>query len=80
MPKEAMLKLTVRHGDVQLAEHTNNIIASLTHTRLVANSINGAETYIKSSYAPVSVNHWNDGRLVVNYVKNCKIQKRQAEK
>ncbi|WP_152537432.1 hypothetical protein [Aquimarina pacifica] len=74
IPKEARLRLNTRHGDVQLAEKSNNVIASLSHTKLSANSIDGKKTFIKASYSPVVVKEWNEGRLVVNYVKNCRIQ------
>ncbi len=74
MPKGANLKLNIRHGDVQLAERANNIRAALSHTTLSANIIDGNRTFIKASYSPVSVKQWNNGRLVVNYVKNCRIQ------
>ncbi|WP_148639324.1 hypothetical protein [Aquimarina longa] len=75
IPKRANLRLNIRHGNIQLAEIANNIKASLSHTTLSANIIDGDQTYIKSSYSPVSVRQWNNGRLVVNYVKNCRIQK-----
>ena len=74
MPKNAKLKLNIRHGAVQLAEKSYNVKASLSHTRLSANVIDGNKTFIKASYSPVFVRQWNDGRLVVNYVKNCRIQ------
>ncbi len=74
MPKNAKLKLNIRHGDVQLAEKSNNVKASLSHTKFSANIIDGDQTFIKASYSPVFVRQWNNGRLVVNYVKNCRIQ------
>ncbi len=74
MPKEAALKLNIRHGDVQLAERSKNVKASLSHTKLSANVIEGNQTFIKVSYSPVFVREWNNGKLVVNYVKNCRIQ------
>ncbi|TSE10648.1 hypothetical protein [Aquimarina algiphila] len=74
MPKGAKLRLNIRHGDVQLAEKSNDIRASLSHTKLSANVIDGKQTFIKASYSPVFVREWNNGRLVVNYVKNCRIQ------
>lgn len=74
IPKEAALKLNVRHGGVQLAERATNVIASLSHTNLLANNIEGDRTYIKASFSPVIVKNWKDGKLVINYVKNCKIQ------
>lgn len=74
IPKNANLRLNVRHGGVQLAEKTNNMIASLSHTKLEANVVDGENTYIKASYSPVFVQQWNNGKLVINYVKNCRIQ------
>ncbi|GAA4277769.1 hypothetical protein GCM10022259_24930 [Aquimarina mytili] len=74
IPVGAKLKLNIRHGDVQLAERSKNIRASLSHTKLSANVIDGNQTFIKASYSPVFVRQWNNGRLVVNYVKNCRIQ------
>jgi len=77
MPEEAMLKLNIRHGDVKLAEKTNNMVASLTHTNLDANVIEGKGTYIRASYSPIAIQQWNNGQLVINYVKNCRIRKAQ---
>ncbi|MBQ0735671.1 hypothetical protein [Aquimarina celericrescens] len=74
MPREAKLRLNIRHGDVQLAEKSNNVRASLSHTKLSANIIDGDQTFIKASYSPVFVRQWNQGKLVLNYVKNCRIQ------
>ncbi|TPN84699.1 hypothetical protein [Aquimarina algicola] len=74
MPKKAKLRLNIRHGDVKLPDYANNVIASLSHTKLSANTIEGNQTFIKVSYSPVFVKQWNNGRLVVNYVKNCRIQ------
>ncbi len=74
IPEEAQLRLNIRHGDVQLAEEANNIRASLSHTRLSGNVIDGNQTFIKAAYSPVFVRQWNNGKLVVNYVKNCRIQ------
>ncbi|GAA3514515.1 hypothetical protein GCM10022393_30590 [Aquimarina addita] len=73
IPKEAGLRLNVRHGDVKLAEKAINVVASLAHTALEANVIDGDNTFIRASYSPVSIKQWNTGRLVINYVKNCRI-------
>jgi len=74
MPKKANLRLNIRHGNVQLAEVSTNVKASLSHTTLSADVINGDQTFIKASYSPVFVRQWDNGKLVVNYVKNCRIQ------
>ncbi|MEW7280081.1 hypothetical protein ABW636_15915 [Aquimarina sp. 2201CG1-2-11] len=75
VPKGVRLRINARHGDVKLAERAIDVRASLSHTKLSANVIDGNQTFIKSSYSPVSIREWNSGRLVVNYVKNCRIQK-----
>ncbi|MHA7058209.1 hypothetical protein ACWGOQ_0013385 [Aquimarina sp. M1] len=75
LPKSALLKLNIRHGDIQLAEKTINMIASLSHTSLEADVIDGDRTFIRASYSPIMIKQWNNGRLAVNYVKNCRIQK-----
>jgi len=69
MPKNAKLKLNIRHGAVQLAEKSYNVKASLSHTRLSANVIDGDKTFIKASYSPVFVRQWNDGRLESEFTK-----------
>jgi len=74
MPKKALLKLNIRHGNVQLAEKTVDMVASLSHTSVQGNIIEGDRTFIRTSYSPLTVKQWNSGRLVVNYVKNCRIQ------
>lgn len=75
MPKKALLKLNIRHGNVQLAEKTVNMVASLSHTSLQGDVIDGDRTFIRTSYSPIAIKQWNNGRLAVNYVKNCRIQK-----
>ncbi len=75
MPEEAILKLNIRHGDIKLAKKTSNMIASLRHTKLEANIIDGENTFIRASYSPLAIQQWNSGRLVINYVKNCRIKK-----
>jgi hypothetical protein len=74
MPKGAKLKMNVRHGEVKLAENVINLNATLSHTRLLAQVVDGSETRIKSSYAPVIVEHWNQGELQVNYAKNVALK------
>ena len=74
IPKNAQLKLNIRHGEVTLADYATNLRASLSHTKLAANTIDGKATKIKASYSPVSVKNWNKGILIVDYVKNCRIE------
>ncbi|MBC8756339.1 hypothetical protein H2O64_16815 [Kordia sp. YSTF-M3] len=74
MPKKAKLKLNVRHGEVTLASTSENMNAKLSHAALYANVIDGANTTIESSYAPVHVTKWNNGSLKVNFVDTVDLQ------
>lgn len=74
MPKKAKLKLNVRHGEVTIAAASENINAKLSHAALYANVIEGANTTIESSYAPIHVTKWNEGSLKVNFVENVDLQ------
>ncbi|WP_093025531.1 hypothetical protein [Pustulibacterium marinum] len=67
MPKNSGLKLNVRHGEVKLASQTKNINATLAYARLLANEVNGNNTVIETSYAPVQITRWNSGKLIVNF-------------
>ncbi|WP_340063720.1 DUF4097 family beta strand repeat-containing protein [Ascidiimonas aurantiaca] len=74
MPKGARLKINVRHGEVKLAENMKNIKATLSHTRLLAGTIDGYNTFIKASYSPLKVQNWNYGNLNVNYSKEVELE------
>ncbi len=74
MPKKAKLKLNVRHGEVTIAAASENMNAKLSHAALYATSINGANTTIESSYAPIHITKWNEGSLKVNFVENVDLQ------
>lgn len=67
MPKSAKLKMNVRHGEVILAANTRNMNATLSHTRLLAATIDGDETYVKAAYSPVNVEVWNFGKLSTSF-------------
>lgn len=67
MPKSVKLKMNVRHGEVKLAETTNNMDASLQYVSLLASTIEGSNTNIRASYSPVQVQKWNYGQLKTDY-------------
>ena len=73
MPKSAKLKVNVRYGELKFAANIDNLKADLSHSKLIANSINGSKTSINASYSPVLVTQWNLGSLNLNYVKNAEI-------
>jgi len=72
MPKNARTEINVRHGEIKMAD-AYNIKATLNYSPFTANSIDGGNTLINASYAPVVVNNWNDGVLLVKYIDKCKI-------
>ena len=74
MPKKAKLKLNVRHGEVTIASVSENMDAKLSHAALYAHIIDGANTTIETSYAPIHVTQWNRGALKVNFVENVDLQ------
>ncbi|WP_445956863.1 hypothetical protein [Yeosuana sp.] len=73
MPKDSKLKVNVKYGELRFANNIDNLRADLSHTKLIANSINGSKTSINASYSPVFVTNWNLGSLNLNYVKNAEI-------
>jgi len=73
MPKDAKLKVNVRHGEIEFAANIDNLKADLSHTKFTAHSINGSSTSINASYSPVYVTHWNLGELNLKYVENAEL-------
>ncbi|RFN60018.1 YggN family protein [Marixanthomonas ophiurae] len=72
MPKGAKTEIDVRHGEIEMADAVN-VKATLNHSPFTANSIDGGETLINASYAPVVVNNWNNGTLYLQFVESCNI-------
>ncbi len=75
MPKNAKLKVNVRHGEIEFASNIDNLKADLSHAKFKAYSVNGGLTSINASYSPVYVTHWNLGELRLNYVKQAHLNK-----
>lgn len=73
MPKDSKLKLNVKHGELKLANVTENVHADLYYAHLIANSINGSSTSINASYSTLNVTNWNVGALDLKYVKKATI-------
>lgn len=72
MPKGTKTKVNVRHGELKMAD-AYNVNAKLNYAAFTANSIDGGSTLIDASYAPVHVNQWKEGELLLNYVEDCRI-------
>ncbi|RSK40535.1 cell envelope integrity protein TolA [Mangrovimonas spongiae] len=73
MPKKAKLNINVRHGELKFAANINNVKANLSHTALLASSIDGSNTSINVSYAPVDITTWEAGELFLNFVEQASI-------
>ncbi len=74
MPKSTKLDMNVRHGEVKLAENTNNMRATLSYSRLLASTIDGDETNILASYSPVEVQRWNYGKLKTQFSEDVALR------
>jgi hypothetical protein len=74
MPKDAKIKVNVRHGELKFTANINNLKADLSHTRFIAQSINGSSTSINAAYSPVSVAYWNLGELNLKHVRKAELE------
>ncbi|MFC4721152.1 hypothetical protein ACFO5O_02380 [Geojedonia litorea] len=74
MPKDAKLKMNVRHGELKFSSIINNLKADISHSTLVANHIGGSETSINVSYSPVLISTWDLGELKLNFVDKAQIK------
>lgn len=74
MPKDAKLKVNVRHGELKLSSVIQNLRADLEHTRLAATHIDGSDTSINASFSKIFINKWTDGELELNYVEDAIVQ------
>ena len=57
-----------------MASNINNLNADLSHTKLLANSINGRHTSINASYSPLFIKNWKYGKLNLNYVEEATLE------
>ncbi|WP_373059778.1 hypothetical protein [Zunongwangia sp. H14] len=75
VPKNAQLKLNVRHGELNLTGTTSNVNANVSHGSLAANRLTGNKTNVNVSYSPVKIKQWDYGVLTTGYVQDCEIEK-----
>jgi hypothetical protein len=73
MPKDTKTEINVRHGEIKMAD-AFNVKATLNHTPFTAERIDGGQTLINASYAPVVVKDWQYGTLYVKFVDKCEIE------
>ncbi|WP_223033926.1 hypothetical protein [Hanstruepera marina] len=74
IPKDAKLKVNVRHGELKFSNVIHNLKADLNHATFLANSIDGEKTSINASYTSVFVKNWNMGELKLNFVQDAILQ------
>lgn len=74
IPKDAKLKVNVRHGELKFSNVIHNLKADLNHATFLANSIDGEKTSINASYTSVFVKSWNMGELKLNFVQDAILQ------
>ena len=74
IPKDAKLKVNVRHGELKFSNVIHNLKAELNHATFLANNIDGEETSINASYTSVFVKSWNNGELKLNFVQDAMLQ------
>lgn len=72
MPKGTKTEVNVRYGELKMA-NAYNLKATLNYSTLTANSIDGGQTRIDASYAPVFVNQWKQGALHISFVEDCRL-------
>ncbi|MCA0153744.1 hypothetical protein [Winogradskyella vincentii] len=74
IPKKAKLKTNIRHGELKLSSVIHNMSGDISHSFLVADNIDGGDTFINVSYSPVVINNWNLGTLNLNFVDKAQIK------
>jgi len=73
LPKGTLSYINTRFGSVEILDEINNLQANLKYTTFNAESINGSQTDISVSSAPVQIKKWNTGTLQLKYVKSSEI-------
>lgn len=74
MPKDAKLKMNVRHGELKFSSVINNLKGDISYATLVADHIGGSKTSINVSYCPVLISYWDMGELKLNFVDKAQIK------
>ncbi|KPM31735.1 Hypothetical protein I595_2230 [Croceitalea dokdonensis DOKDO 023] len=69
LPKSVRLKLDVKHGEILLADITENIDARLKYVNFTGFQVDGKKSKIEANYSPISISKWLNGTLEANYSK-----------
>ncbi|MDO1501109.1 hypothetical protein Q2T40_13295 [Winogradskyella maritima] len=75
MPKKAKLKLNVRHGELKMSSVIYNAKGDISHSKVLAQHIDGSSTSINASYSQVLIDEWNKGSLNLKYVDDAVLNK-----
>lgn len=78
IPKKAKLKTNIRHGELKLSSVLYNMEGEISHSSLLAESIDGSETSINTSYSDVLINNWLNGTLGLKFVDNALLKNVQG--
>ncbi|RNC86855.1 MAG: hypothetical protein ED556_05375 [Winogradskyella sp.] len=78
MPKKAKLKLNVRHGELKVGSVLHNAQGKMSHSSLLAQSIDGSNTSINMAYSNVLINDWKNGTLSLKYVDDALLKNVQS--
>ena len=74
MPKDAKLKMNVRHGELRFSSVIKNLKGNVSYTTFLADHIGGSKTSINVSYSPVMISNWDMGELKLNFVDKAQIK------
>lgn len=80
MPKEAVLRMDIRYGDVDLQDDVSHLNASVSHANFKAQGILGENNKLNIAYSPLKIEHWEHGSIQMNYVKESQINKAKSIK
>ncbi len=69
VPLNTKLRFKTRYGNVSVVNELANAKAEMKYTPFNAERVTGVATDLSISFAPVSVNHWEEGNLSLGYVK-----------
>jgi len=80
MPKDAVLRMDVRYGKVELQNDVESLNASISYADFKAASILGENNFLNIAYSPLEMDYWEHGTLQTSYVKQSDIRKAKSLK
>ncbi|PZD79524.1 hypothetical protein [Mesonia sp. K7] len=77
IPKDAKVVLNTRYGALHLQDEIKNIDVIANHTPVKIAKVSGGNNSVNIAYAPLTIENWEDGNVVMKYVKEGKINNAQ---